>query len=110
MAVGAAIGCSSSEAVPADCSSVASGVKRYWAERAETAAADELAAIEETRKLAVARLEQHCRDDKWNEELIKCVRATFRVEDSGCLKFMTNGQKTRWQHSDGVPGGLGLEM
>src|SRR5688572_24593588 len=54
------VGCNKSEPVT-DCSTVANGVKRYWAERAqETRDPVELAAIGETSRVAAEKLERHC--------------------------------------------------
>jgi hypothetical protein len=105
-------GCSKREPLPADCSTVANGVKRYWADRAEVATEDdERAAIAETSKRAAERLERHCQTDRWSEEMIACARAVFRLDDSGCMKFLSAGQRARLEESEQpapIPGGIGI--
>lgn len=105
------LGCSScgGSELPVDCSTVGNGVKTYWNERAETTTDPaELAAIAETSKIGIEKFERHCRDDQWNADMIKCARIVFRLEDSGCLKFLSPGQKKKWEQGDQtpVPGGI----
>lgn len=96
----------------ADCSTVGNGIKQYWADRAkQTTDAEELAAIAETSKLGVDKFERHCRADHWNADMIGCARAVFRLDDSGCMKFMSNLQQQKWQAGDAAPpirGGMGI--
>lgn len=95
-----------------DCSTVANGIKQYWAERAgQTTDVEELAAIHETSKTSAEKFERHCKADHWNPDMIACTRAVFRLEDSGCMKFMSNLQKQKWQQSTEAPpikGGMGI--
>jgi len=111
-AVALALAACGSREVPADCSNVSNGVKQYWAERAtETTDPDELAAIGETSKTAAERLERHCVADHWNADMIACTRAVFRLEDSGCMKFMSAMQRAKLQTEDTEPavhGGIGI--
>ena len=106
------VACGSSEKLPPDCSTVGNGVRRYWAERAQdTKDPVELAAIGETSKAAAAKFERHCVADKWNDDMIACMRAVFRIEDSGCMKFMSPLQKQKWHATDEAPrvqGGMGI--
>jgi hypothetical protein len=103
--------CGSSEPV-ADCSQVSQGVKKYWTERAtETSDPDELAAIGETSKAAAEKLERHCVADHWNADMITCTRAVFRLDDSGCMKFLSTLQRQKLQAADEAPkvhGGIGI--
>jgi len=97
---------------PADCSTVSNGIKQYWGQRtAGVTDVEELAAIHEQMKTSADKFERHCRADQWNPEMIACTRAVFRLEDSGCMKFMSNQQKARWLDSgDAAPikGGMGI--
>ena len=106
------VACNKSEPVVADCSTVANGVKRYWAERAqETQDPVELAAIGEQSKTAAAKLERHCVADHWNDDMIACTRAVFRLDDSGCMKFMSPLQKSKLYAAEEAPrvqGGVGI--
>ena len=103
--------CGSSEA-PADCSTVSQGVQKYWADRAaQTTDPDELAAIGATSKEAAEKLERHCVADHWNADMIACTRAVFRLEDSGCTKYMSIVQRQKLQAADEAPkvhGGIGV--
>ena len=103
--------CGSSEA-PADCSMVSQGVKKYWADRAaETTDPDELAAIGTTSKDAAERLERHCVADHWNADMIACTRAVFRLDDSGCMKYLSLMQRQKLQAAEEAPkvhGGIGV--
>jgi hypothetical protein len=105
----ALIGCKS-DAVPADCSTVANGVKTYWSERAAvTTDADEREAIVTTSREAAETMERHCRADHWSDEMIACARAVFRLDDSGCMKFLSPLQKAKLdQEAPPVPGGIGI--
>jgi len=97
--------------VPADCSNVSSGVKQYWADRAnQTDDPDELAAIAESSRLASEKFEQHCVADHWNKDMIACARAVFRIDDSGCMKYLSTLQRARWKAGEGtaIPGGIGV--
>jgi hypothetical protein len=104
--------CGTSAPLPPDCSTVANGVKRYWAERAQdTKDPALLAAIGETSRTAAEKLERHCVADHWNDDMIACVRAVFRLEDSGCMKFMSPLQKSKWHAGEDAPkvrGGMGV--
>jgi hypothetical protein len=111
-AVLALAACSKSDPLPADCTTVANGVKRYWDERAlQTSDPDELAAIGETERAAIEKLERHCVADHWNDDMIACTRAVFRLEDSGCMKFLSMLQKSKLLAADEAPkihGGMGV--
>jgi hypothetical protein len=99
------VACGSADPTPVDCSTVSAGVKKYWEDRAkETTDVDELAAISASSKLAAEKLERHCRADQWNEEMIKCTRVVFRLEDSGCTKHMSQQQKARFDGNVIDPG------
>ena len=101
--------CGSSE--PPSCANVSNGVKKYWADRAEeTSEPDELAAIAETSKTAAENLERHCVADHWNPDMIACTRAVFRLEDSGCMKFLSNLQRAKLQNAPetSIHGGMGV--
>jgi hypothetical protein len=104
--------CGSKEPPPADCSTVSHGIQQYWNDRAaQTADVEELAAIHETSKTTSEKFERHCRADHWNPDMIACARAVFRLEDSGCMKFMSNLQKQKWQQGVEAPpikGGMGI--
>jgi hypothetical protein len=104
-----ALGCGGAPEPPEDCSTVATGVRQYWAARA-TQTTDELerAAIAESERLAVERFERHCREDRWNPEMIACARAVFRLEDSGCDKFLSLTQRARLKGGAAapIPGGI----
>ncbi len=90
------IGCGGKESPP-DCSTVSAGIKQYWADRAgRTVDVEELAAIHETEKASSEKFERHCKADQWNPDMIACVRVAFRLEDSGCMKFMSTLQKQKW--------------
>lgn len=106
------IGCSKREPLPADCSTVSYGVKTYWADRAEVATEDdERAAIVETSKRAAERLERHCTVDRWSDDMIACARAVFRLDDSGCMKFLSAGQRAKLEQSEEptpIEGGIGI--
>lgn len=97
---------------PADCSTVSNGIKQYWADRAgRTADVEELAAIHETSTTTAEKFERHCRADQWNPDMITCARAVFRLDDSGCMKFMSTLQKQKWQAGEEAPairGGMGI--
>lgn len=111
-AVGVAGGCGGAEPLPADCASVGNGVRKYWADRAREATdPEEQAAIAETSRRAAAKFERHCRDDQWNPDMIACARVVFRLDDSGCMKFLSGAQRARWDQDAGdlaVPGGIGI--
>jgi hypothetical protein len=107
LVLGALVACESAQPVPADCSTVSAGVKKYWEDRAkETTDPAELAAIAESSKVASEKLERHCRADSWNEDMIKCTRAVFRLDDSGCMKHLSRVQKARLEGTD--QGGVGI--
>lgn len=97
---------------PPDCSTVSTGIKQYWADRtAHVTDVEELAAIHETSKTSAEKFEQHCRADQWNPDMIACARAVFRLEDSGCMKFMSTLQKQKWQAGEPaapIRGGMGV--
>lgn len=97
---------------PLDCSTVANGIKQYWAERAgQTTDVEELAAIHETEKTSSEKFERHCKADHWNPDMIACARAVFRLDDSGCMKFMSTLQKQKWLNGEEAPpikGGMGI--
>ncbi len=103
--------CGSSEPA-ADCSTVSNGIKQYWAERAgQTTDVEELAAIHEQQTSSSEKFERHCRADHWNPDMITCARAVFRLDDSGCMKFMSNLQLAKWQGGEAAPpikGGMGI--
>lgn len=103
--------CGSSEP-PVECSTVSKGIKQYWAERAgQTMDVEELAAIHETTTTSSEKFERHCRADHWNTDMITCARAVFRLDDSGCMKFMSTMQKAKWQSGGEAPpikGGMGI--
>jgi hypothetical protein len=105
-------GCSKSEPVPADCTNVGNGITKYWADRAETTTdADERAAIVETTKQAIAKMERHCRADHWSDDMIACARVVFRLDDSGCLKYLNAAQRAKLEEdksSAPIPGGIGV--
>lgn len=102
--------CGKSE--PADCSTVGNGVRAYWADRAtQTADVEELAAIHEATVTGVEKFERHCKADHWNPDMIACARAVFRLEDSGCMKFLSTLQKQKLQAGAEAPairGGMGI--
>ncbi len=110
-AVASVAGCSHRDEGPLDCSVVSTGVKQYWADRAkQTDDPDELAAIADTSRLASEKFEQHCVADHWNQDMIACARAVFRIDDSGCLKYLSTLQKARWKAGNAteIPGGIGI--
>lgn len=104
--------CGGGEPPKADCSTVSKGIKQYWAERAgQTTDVEELAAIHEASTTSAAKFERHCKADQWNPEMIACARAVFRLDDSGCMKFMSNLQKAKWLDGEAAPpikGGMGV--
>lgn len=106
-----ALGCGSPP-VPPDCSTVGAGVHKYWADRAATEATDDVErqAMVDTARETAARFERHCREDQWNAEMIACARAVFRLDDSGCMKFLSTQQRARWERGEAapVPGGVGV--
>ncbi len=103
--------CSKSEPA-ADCSTVGNGVRAYWADRAtQTADVEELAAIHEATQTGVEKFERHCKADHWNADMIACARAVFRLEDSGCMKFLSTLQKQKLHAGADAPpirGGMGI--
>ncbi len=105
------VGCGGHEP-PADCSTVSNGIKKYWADRAaQTADVEELAAIHEQSKVNAEKFERHCKADRWNPDMIACARTVFRLDDSGCMKFMSTLQKQKWLDSEPAPpikGGMGI--
>jgi len=108
----ALVGCGEHGEVPADCSTVANGVKKYWADRAEVAtSATERSEIRQMSEIAAERLERHCRADLWSDDMIGCARAVFRLDDSGCMKFLSSQQKAKLAAGEPAPrieGGIGL--
>lgn len=105
-------GCGGAEPVPPDCSTVGAGVHKYWADRAATEATDDVErqAMADTARETAARFERHCRADQWNAEMIACARAVFRLDDSGCMKFLSTPQRARWERGEATPvqGGVGI--
>jgi hypothetical protein len=104
--------CSKTESLPADCSTVGKGVKQYWAEIASrtTDVEEQLAAAEQAR-VSEERLVRHCKADHWNDEMIQCTRAVFRLDDSGCMKFLSAMQKQKLALDEDAPpikGGMGI--
>jgi len=96
-----------------DCSTVSRGIESYWAQRAAAAESEaERADIIQITAITAARLERHCKVDAWSPELIICVRAVFRLEDSGCMKKFTPQQAGALLMDDSAPrpvgGGTGL--
>jgi hypothetical protein len=96
-----------------DCSTVSRGIETYWARRAAAAETEaERTEIVEATAVAAARLERHCKADGWSPEIIICVRAVFRLEDSGCMKKFTPEQAGALLMDDSMPrpagGGTGL--
>jgi hypothetical protein len=96
----------------ADCTTVGNGVRAYWADRAaQTTDVEELAAIHEATVTGVDKFERHCKADHWNPDMIACARAVFRLEDSGCMKFLSTLQKQKLQAGVEAPpirGGMGV--
>ena len=110
--LGLLVACGSNPPPPADCSTVSNGIKQYWTQRTgQTTDVEELAAIHEQMTTSAEKFERHCRADNWNPEMIACARAVFRLDDSGCMKFMSNLQKAKWLDAGDAPpikGGMGI--
>ena len=95
----------------ADCSTVSHGIKQYWAERAgQTTDVEELAAIHAQQTTTADKFERHCRADRWAPDLIACARVVFRLDDSGCMRLMSNLQRAQWQNNETAPikDGMGI--
>jgi hypothetical protein len=91
------VGCGG-DARPPDCATVGDGIRKYWNDViARSTDPEEQAAARDTAQRGASRMEQHCRADQWNPELITCARAVFRLDDSGCFKFMSDSQRRRWE-------------
>ncbi len=115
LGLGIALGAFACKAEPpaADCSTVSSGVKAYWTERATVAESDEERSdIAHTLAITADRLERHCKADGWSADAIICVRAVFRLDDSGCMKKLTPQQAGALLMDESTPrpvgGGVGL--
>lgn len=98
---------------PASCTNVSDGIKKYWNDYAkQTTDQEELAAIPENIRVAADKFEQHCAADHWNPDMIACARAAFRLDDSGCFRFMSKQQRMKWEQGDlpptNVKGGIGI--
>jgi hypothetical protein len=112
VALVAVLGCGKPEAIPADCSTVGNGVKQYWAEiAAQSTDVEEQVAATTTAQASAERLVRHCKADHWNDDMIACTRAVFRLDDSGCLKFLSPMQKQKLAIDEDTPpvkGGIGV--
>jgi len=71
------------------CASVGDGVKAIWARQAADATDPQVKQeARTTGEKAVARLQRHCRDDRWSPAVIDCVRSG----GAACTNQMTAEQ------------------